>query len=92
MHCAKDHKKSETRPMIGPAGRHRQPFVLALLLICAFVGVRAAGDDYSTQWGPPLGSRIPVLEAYDQDGTLRTLDDLAGEHGLLLVFSRSADW
>jgi hypothetical protein len=35
---------------------------------------------------------LPVLEAPDQTGTVRTLDDLAGDHGLLLFLNRSADW
>ncbi len=48
--------------------------------------------DYAGDWGPEPGSQIPMLEAYDQDGNLRTLDSLAGEHGLLLFLNRSADW
>ncbi len=35
---------------------------------------------------------MPLLEAPDHTGTLRTLPDLAGEQGLLLFLSRSADW
>ena len=49
-------------------------------------------DDYSAQWGPALGKKLPMLEAYDQDGQLRTLENLAGERGLLLYLNRSADW
>lgn len=52
----------------------------------------AVADDYSDQWGPALGTQLPVLEAHDQAGNLRTLADLSGERGLLLVLSRSADW
>jgi hypothetical protein len=67
--------------------------VLAGLLIGTACGVSAAiADDYSAQWGPQIGSQLPVLEAYDQTGTLRNLDNLSGEQGLLLVLSRSADW
>ena len=52
----------------------------------------AANDDYVAQWGPALGSPAPELMAEDQSGRMRTLDDLAGEHGLLILFNRSADW
>ena len=52
----------------------------------------ASADDYSDNWGPAVGSPLPLLEAYDQSGTLRTLDDLSGEQGLLLFLNRSADW
>jgi hypothetical protein len=52
----------------------------------------AWGSEYSDAWGPELGSTLPVLEAPDQTGTVRTLDDLTGERGLLLFLARSADW
>lgn len=52
----------------------------------------AMADDYSAGWGPQVGSQLPVLEAYDQDGTLRNLENLSGERGLLLFLNRSADW
>ena len=49
-------------------------------------------SDYSDGWGPAVGSALPVLEAPDHTGQLRTLDDLVGEQGLMLFLSRSADW
>ncbi len=52
----------------------------------------AWASEYSESWGPAIGSTVPVLEAPDQTGTTRTLDDLAGEQGLLLFLNRSADW
>lgn len=52
----------------------------------------ALGSEYAQEWGPEVGTELPVLEAFDQAGRLRTLDDLAGEVGLLLFMSRSADW
>lgn len=51
-----------------------------------------AADDYSGNWGPATGSQLPVLEAYDQEGQLQTLDSLTGDQGLLLFLNRSADW
>ena len=47
---------------------------------------------YSEDWGPALGSTLPILNAEDHTGTRRTLADLSGEEGLLLIVSRSADW
>jgi hypothetical protein len=63
-----------------------------LLIAVALGSGVAAAADYGAEWGPEVGSQLPVLEAYDQAGTLRTLDNLTGEQGLLLFLNRSADW
>lgn len=47
---------------------------------------------YAEAWGPALGSQLPELAQLDAKGQQRTLADLTGENGLLLLFSRSADW
>jgi len=52
--------------------------------------VAAQNDGYRT--GPEIGQRIPDFTLPDQHGKSRTLKDLSGPKGLLLVFSRSADW
>ena len=52
--------------------------------------VWATNDGYTT--GPDPGERIPEFALSDQSGALRTLHNLAGPNGLLLVFHRSADW
>jgi peroxiredoxin len=52
--------------------------------------VWATNDGYAT--GPDPGERIPEFALPDQLGALRSLKDLAGPHGLLLVFHRSAEW
>ncbi len=52
----------------------------------------AWADEFAQSWGPSVGSTVPILEAPDQTGTVRTLEDLAGEQGLLLFLNRSADW
>jgi hypothetical protein len=59
------------------------------LLFGAGIGL---ASEYSTSWGPEIGSTPPLLAAPDQTGTVRTLADLAGERGLLLFLNRSADW
>lgn len=52
--------------------------------------VNATNDGYTT--GPEPGERIPEFSLSDQDGALRSLANLSGANGLLLVFYRSADW
>lgn len=45
-------------------------------------------------WAPdfPVGASLPEISAQDQDGKLRTFDDLIGEKGMLFMLSRSFDW
>lgn len=42
--------------------------------------------------GPRVGSTVPDFTLPDQDGTPRRLRSLFGPLGMVLVFSRSADW
>jgi peroxiredoxin len=42
--------------------------------------------------GPQVGSRVPDFTLADQSGQSRSLQSLMGPKGLMLVFSRSADW
>jgi hypothetical protein len=42
--------------------------------------------------GPQVGSPVPDFTLSDQGGRQRTLRSLMGPKGLMLVFSRSADW
>jgi len=44
------------------------------------------------QRGLAVGERIPALDLVDQNGRRRTLADLTGPNGLVLLFVRSADW
>ena len=48
--------------------------------------------EFAAVWGPELASAAPAINAIDQNGASQSLATLAGERGLLLVFSRSADW
>ena len=52
--------------------------------------VNATNDCYTT--GPEPGQPIPDFALPDQNGVLRSLTNLAGPNGVLLVFHRSADW
>ncbi len=42
--------------------------------------------------GPQVGEVVPPFAMPDHAGVTRTLKDLLGPKGALLVFSRSADW
>ncbi|MGD9903942.1 MAG: hypothetical protein AB7L91_02100 [Dehalococcoidia bacterium] len=42
--------------------------------------------------GPQVGSVVPPIAGVDQFGKTQSLASLAGPKGLMLVFSRSADW
>ena len=42
--------------------------------------------------GPQVGARVPDFTLSDQEGQQRSLQSLMGPKGLMLVFSRSADW
>ncbi len=52
--------------------------------------VLAQNDELKT--GPNVGEPVPSFELADQDGKNWALKDLLGPAGLLLVFTRSADW
>ncbi len=62
---------------------------VALLSLPVAAMAAAAGG---TAAGPQVGERIPAFTAPDQAGRQRTLADLSGPNGLLLLFHRSADW
>jgi hypothetical protein len=52
--------------------------------------VAAQNDGLKT--GPKIGEKVPVFSLPDQNGKQRSLQQLTGPNGLLLIFSRSADW
>lgn len=71
-----------------------QTSLLAALLLLLSVALPAQADDpgYSDDWGPAAGTTLPMLSAQDQSGATRTLADLTGSSGMLLMLVRSADW
>lgn len=79
--------------------RGRIPLAVVLVVGVLAVSPSAsedAADDgatgYAADWGPAIGTAIPELETRDSQGMSRDFASLAGDHGLLLVISRSADW
>ena len=45
-----------------------------------------------TSLGPQVGAKVPDFAAVDQHGRRQTLKSVMGPKGLMLVFTRSADW
>lgn len=71
-----------------------QALVSFLAALCLLALQAPALGQQSFVWAPdfPVGSTVAPIAAPDQDGTIRSFDDLVGENGLLLMFSRSFDW
>jgi peroxiredoxin len=70
------------------AKRGASAFAL-MVLIGGSISVTASAEDL----GPPVGNKAPDIGTrLDQTGKPRTLADLMGKNGLVLMFFRSADW
>ena len=65
---------------------------LVLLAATTVSGKPAPPKIDVTKLGPQVGERIADFRLHDQDGKVWTRDSLMGPNGLMLVFSRSADW
>ena len=65
---------------------------LATTLLVFAVAQVSLAQEYV--WAPdfPVGASIPAIEAQDQNGEVKTFDELKGEKGLLLLLNRSFDW
>jgi peroxiredoxin len=65
-------------------------WIFALMAFAGgFATVAASAEDL----GPPVGVRAPDIGTrLDQTGMPRTLADVMGKNGLVLMFFRSADW
>lgn len=75
---------------IGNSGRFFLTVVIVAALAFAVAGAKADG---AVDRGPKIGETIPpVLAAADHTGTFKTFPDLAGERGLILLFTRSLGW
>jgi hypothetical protein len=65
---------------------------LVLLAATTVSGQPAPPKIDVTKLGPQVGERIADFRLHDQNGKVWTRDSLMGPNGLMLVFSRSADW
>lgn len=63
----------------------------ALLILGSAAAATAAAQE--TIPGPAVGDAFPhTLEARDQNGEARSLENLYGDKGVVVLFVRSADW
>lgn len=74
--------------------RPNQPaaFVLLLLLIVTAQGQSPREPIDVDALAPHVGEELPDFSLPDQQGVVRTLDDIMGPRGALILFHRSADW
>lgn len=62
-------------------------YFIPLLAVAALAQTPPPSDP-----GPKAGTKVPEFELVDQAGVSRKLASLMGPKGMLLVFTRSADW
>ena len=65
----------------------------SLLSLSLFTSIQfGIAQEYN--WAPDFPVGVPIIDisAHDQNGALRTFNDLTGEQGLLFMLSRSFDW
>lgn len=77
--------------VVDAAKRAGRVWALGLLTL-AFLGGSMFSQSTSPVPGIQVGEKIPPFAAPDQFGHPQTFESLRGKHGLLLLFSRSADW
>lgn len=65
---------------------------LMFLLVIILSSTQTLAQDFVWAADFPVGSKIPPINAPDQNGDHQSLSDLAGPNGLVLVLSRSFDW
>lgn len=66
---------------------------IALFTVC-LMSLSAVSVAQDWVWAPDfeVGDKLPEISAPDQNGSVKTLADLSGEAGMVLVLSRSFDW
>lgn len=68
--------------------------LITVVSVAAATGTaqQAAPPVVTATLGPQVGATVPPFSGVDQFGKSQTLASLSGPKGLMLVFSRSADW
>ncbi|MGQ0531847.1 MAG: peroxiredoxin family protein [Caulobacteraceae bacterium] len=61
-------------------------------LVAMFALVATPAMAQTHNFGPAVGATVPAIEAQDEAGARRSLSSLAGQNGLVLLVTRSADW
>ena len=71
----------------------RHILILLLVVMCGTLLVAQAPPLPDVErFGPQVGQTVPDFGLVDQRGDRHDLASLMGRTGLMLVFSRSADW
>ncbi|HVC89404.1 MAG TPA: peroxiredoxin family protein [Acidobacteriaceae bacterium] len=78
--------------MIFPRNMMRLAKLSGLCLLLPALAGALHAQTFTKIPGLTVGDKIPSISAKDQTGTPQTFDTLKGKRGLLLLFSRSADW
>jgi peroxiredoxin len=83
-------------PQLGAAAFAGVVITTILLRLSAYAAVQQTAPQPTLpdvqRLGPQVGARVPDFTLSDQAGHRRSLQSLMGPKGLMLVFSRSADW
>ena len=66
-------------------------WAFAIATTC-FIGTTVQAQSSALIPGVKVGYKIPTVATVDQFGHPQTFESLRGKHGLVLLFSRSADW
>ena len=78
-------------------GRKRTLSAVVLLVLGTVAAAAGRGQQPApavdtSKVGPQVGTTVPPFSGADQFGASQSLASLSGPKGLMLVFSRSADW
>ena len=65
---------------------------IAIALLTLIMPIASAKMPPIKDISVPLQSQVPEISVTDINGTPKTIKDLSGDKGLVLVFFRSADW
>jgi len=79
-------------PRTGMSRRRTAPRLFSPLLLLIFMVPPLTAQTAPSIPGIAVGETIPAIETVNQSGHRQSFDSLKGKHGLLLLFSRSADW
>ena len=66
--------------------------LVAVMGLSSLTAAESGAKTYAQEWGPAVGTPLPLLQAQDQNSQEQTLASLTGKQGLLLFLNRSADW
>jgi hypothetical protein len=67
-------------------------FAAAIVVSVGTLAAQQPANVDTSKLGPQVGAVIPAFSGVDQFGKPQSLESLSGPKGLMLVFTRSADW